>query len=556
MKVIDPNFASKPTLPSDASEERIRSALSKGEPVVFPKETTKPVVDASWIREIDDQSSECNHSVLVANAEIRGPLALPYIVFQGLVWFVNCRFRDQVDFTGSEFKHSLVLGLSCFDAPTLLRETSVAYDLNVVACDFRAPLSLADAEVKQVFSAYGAAFEVVEFNRLHVGKAAFFLPAMVEKTLRPARFNKQAKFLDARFDVTAEFDGAEFMGDADFTRMTVGAHAFFRRAEIAVMPGKGGLYSIPMNERPPVRFAKEATFLDARFGSIADFHDARFAGRVDFARASVQSDLLLINSSFESTVDLSGAEIGNALLLKGARCQAIELRHAKIPAIETDTETLIDGPIDARALSHERFEGDWRRFTDKLEPFTRDPFDDLEKYLRRSADEHEADAVYYERRIRERRVRLRRVREALKLYRLRAAAADLPRVSVDLLEWLSGYGVKPLRFVMVAAVMLALGTWAFSQPGAVVSKTPPGNLETLSKPHEAFSYAFATFIPIVRLPPAERWRPSDDKVVVAKGRALPITYEGVAMILQFAGYLVAPLIITIVKTIISRRETS
>src|SRR5205085_8463433 len=88
-----------------------------------------------------------------------------------------------------------------------------------------------------------------------------------KKGLKPVEFHKKARFVGARIRGNAEFDGAVFEDEATFEHFDVVGDVYFR-------PWK--------KNETPVRFTKKSTFIGARVRGNAEFSGTEFGDRADF----------------------------------------------------------------------------------------------------------------------------------------------------------------------------------------------------------------------------------------------------------------------------------
>ncbi len=553
-----------PTVSPGASEQEVRAKLDAGEPVVFPDgDAGQRVVRAEWITKLDVP-------IRIANAVIRGHWKEGYAVFKSLVSIIDSDFEGEVVLASAKFEGALILRRCRFHDHVNLSQLDIAYDLRLLDATFFSSFLMRDAHIGQVLAAAGAKFHgPTSFGRVQVDKAAFFTPRRRGDALEPTCFYGPVDFIDARFAVTAEFDGAYFAKNADFSRVDVGAEAFFRPPTQATDADTDAFIKVPEEKRVPVIFAGDVIFRDAHFHTAAIFEYAAFHAAADFRRMKVGADALFMSAGFEKGIQFSGATVGadfdlrfsdlgpaaemarmtvsGALAIAGAKAGRIDLRRSQIGTLLVSedpgaSDMVKTKSIHCGSLSFDRFHGDWRRFLPLIEPFSRDPYDALERHLRSAGDENHARDVYFE----------RRKRQGQDL-RKRATLRDFPRAFLlDPFErFVSRYGVRSFGLFFATLFLLALGMLVFTRPGALEPKAP--NVKKTPSTEEAVVYSVALVIPLVQLPPIERWRPSANAIPLP-GPYTTITFETFSAIYRLAGFLFVPLAVAVVTGLLYRRD--
>jgi uncharacterized protein YjbI with pentapeptide repeats len=106
-----------------------------------------------------------------------------------------------------------------------------------------------------------------------------------EVSFRGARFSSEVSFAEARFAALANFSGAQFSGGADFRGAQFAGPAGFNKTQ----------------------FAGQASFDETRFADWAGFVDAQFAGEANFRGAQFASHAGFDAAQFSETTSFRGA---------------------------------------------------------------------------------------------------------------------------------------------------------------------------------------------------------------------------------------------------------
>jgi hypothetical protein len=305
----------------------------------------------------------------------------------------------------------------------------------------------------------------------------------------PVRFAQAGNFSFCRIaGQVADFGDAQFGGKADFSFCQITAHivftgaqfqdeATFYRTSIA-----GDCLFLVDEQDIPVRFAATAEFSNARIGGAAEFTAARFMGPADFSHVQITG-----------AVDFTGAFFGKEAIFVDAQFSA----DAGLRGGFAET-------INLRGTTYEHLNADWRTLFGILSPYDRQPYTQLESTFRRAGDDRAADDVYDARRRREFDDRWppRTLQDAF------WTVEDLGH------RYLAGYGVRPIRFVLWALILLGLGWWVYLQPGAVTYANAEKQKALADRPLEldglrAFLVSLEQLLPIT-IPGGSSFIPSDN----------------------------------------------
>ena len=135
----------------------------------------------------------------------------------------------------------------------------------------------------------------------------FFSTVVATARFEGATFIGTAQFYDTAFADLAFFKGATFMGDATFSRARFAWHANFSHA---IFTG-GTWFSSAI-------FDDEADFKDATFNGNTLFYGTEFEGIADFQPATFKGDAAFTNTTFRTCAWFSGATFAKRAEFSGA----------------------------------------------------------------------------------------------------------------------------------------------------------------------------------------------------------------------------------------------
>jgi hypothetical protein len=344
-----------------------RAWLEHGTPLVFdappadreetPEEKAARTIQAAWLEELASKPARTVRvPVEIAHAIIEGPLDLQHATFEFDLSITHSRFTGEVNSSFATFKRRACFDRCSFSEAANFRAAHAHADFELNDTQFADASGFMDLHVAEVLGANGATFGPVSFERIEVGKGAFF---------KQARFSGEARFLDAHIKGSARFEGAQFEGSGDaasFDGAQIDGGAFFRPAtgadgkplvtrfhgaarflgvhiggnaefEGAQFDGKERAASFDGAQidgsaffRPPTgpdgkplldadghplvtRFQGEAAFPGARVGGQVSFDRAEFAGPALFHRAHFQAEAAFGGAQFKKRASFDGAQI-------------------------------------------------------------------------------------------------------------------------------------------------------------------------------------------------------------------------------------------------------
>jgi hypothetical protein len=318
-----PNPSKYPSAPTETQQW-----LMEGKLIEFPATSPAGVspeewkllrtVRADWLQSLfNSETGICVQPVRIRNAIVEGELRLrnrtaKYTfeitdsVFDGLADFSFFSFDGSADFQRSRFKEGARFNSARF-----------RYDLRLNEAAFMKESAFQAIEVTGRIFALGVHLENAHFASARFLKSAVF-KSRVEAGQPSIRteFVGDAKFPDARFESSVEFDGATFSGKVDFSRTVLAANASFGPARA------GG------TEALRTEFCGEALFRDMNVMGGADFRGAQFAKDASFQQVKVGANWLFnslgtdsgfLRTTFGGAARFDGVQAGARITFEGAQ---------------------------------------------------------------------------------------------------------------------------------------------------------------------------------------------------------------------------------------------
>jgi uncharacterized protein YjbI with pentapeptide repeats len=449
--------------------------------------------------------------------------------------------------------------------------------------------------------------DTVDFEHALFGGDAYFIPVLRGKKINSVCFHGNASFWGARFQSNAEFDGARFLKDADFELVQIENNAHFRHYV------KKNQDTNQKRARPIV-FRGYANFLNMRVKGTANFSGARFRGKAIFAHMQCESPAYFSNqlqtagpvsgrfyseahfqsARFERGADFQGvffkreavfnrAEVKGAALFQGATFSApASFKDATFKVVSFRDGSEDDAAewkpqflktVNMIGFSYERIEVDVRELlSNKLHPYHRQPYTQLQKSLRALGEDRTADRVYLEqRRCQHKRLRERVLSKSEDLEKRRGSRGVLSYLSDFIQRHLFNYGIRPLRLLVISLVVILLGSFIFWIKGSVVLRDkkerlaesyavekPPTSEKPAPEEKEDLSFtqavgvSFNQFIPIVEIPSGSKWKPSTELLPKMNLGFLSFSFYGTLH--RLAGAILVPLGVAALAGMLQRKE--
>ena len=540
-----------------------------------------------------------NRRVQINNAIIRGPLDLSYETINQQVSLINCEFEDPADFSYAVFRRHLILQKSIFKKGFDFEGATI--DLNGRFADIKVlsgKASFQDLHVQGLLNLEHAQFDsaaIVNFSNAHIDKGAYFSDIVFggevvltemriggDLVLTEAHFKKDARFgttkvggslflESAQFDGPAHFVGVETAYSAKLPKATFHKQVGFNEIEVkSSLDLSGAKFEWPGEPArfrqahvmgagilDDIYFAGGAQFDNAHFNGDASFENTVFDGVAQFNKTHFDQTAHFESSVFKNDAVFNEASFGTAhFALTGL------VRPRSVAGGDDNTQIKNDrardqfqGRLDLRGSTYRRIQLHWQSAfrmadgTPRLMGNDQQPYSELEKFLKDTGDDADADGVFLE----WHRVARQEMFQSSKLAWL-----------LDCISWLlTNYGVAPARLLSLSAILLIFGMVIFSLPGAVTmgkGKEQPEEALTFRKDirldhWDAFALSFHEFLPL-DVPFGARWTAANEPVHldlhlgnrVLKVMAMrPSTY---ATLLRISGYILVPLQILIVNGLI------
>jgi hypothetical protein len=192
--------------------------------------------------------------------------------------------------------------------------------------------------------------------------------------------------------------------------------------------------------------------------------------------------------------------------------------------------SIFESDVDLRGLKYERIDSQWELLLSHQEPYSRQPYAQLEATLRAIGDDETADRVYFAQRSRESKNRLHRHN-----------LTDLPGIIWDLfVRLVSGYGVMPSRLIVFTTLLIFAGAVFYLQPGsvsyadAVAQPSGTANLDWI----QAAELSLDQTLPF-DIDAGKRWKPSDQLILELWN--VRIRYAEIGTFQTILGLVVVPL---------------
>ncbi|MBV8276604.1 MAG: pentapeptide repeat-containing protein [Verrucomicrobia bacterium] len=544
--------------------------------------------DASFDRvRIDGSLSFYNDSIRLASvfggvfyireAKVSGPATFTAATFKGEARFDNSRFDSEVIFSGAKFEQNV----SFVGAAVGTNAAFGSYPaLNLEGAVFHQNFDFSRVSVGGDANFTGTKFDqFANFEAIDVKGRAFFHAVPDAKIPGPV-FLGDANFVGAHIAGQAEFQGSKFWGNTKFTSANFQANVFFYGgkdagsatvfnreldfrsvyvAALAFFEGasfKGNTYfSGARIDGAAYFYGETATNAATIFDAIADFSSVKFGGSSNFSGTTFNGMAIFDSSRFDVLADFRRAAFRNNVSFREMTVRTIYFSTNGRLGDGPNSEEQFHTTADFRGCSYDRIyeladeKLDWRALTRHWHPYDRQPYTQLEKSFRSQGQDGLADQVYLERQDKERDEKWQRRDYFGYLFS-------------GLYGILLNYGVRPIRLVLISALLISMGAVLFSQPGALEEHKADQEKSRQSESAagaakidpplrysiwDAFGVSLRLFSPVdvligQRLVPSRNAIPIGIRIFkVLRFKMRPTTYATV--FLQIAGWILVPLII-------------
>ncbi|HHT9124822.1 MAG TPA: pentapeptide repeat-containing protein [Candidatus Brocadiia bacterium] len=475
------------------------------------------------------EALKAGKTVEIRNAVIEGDFNLESVVVEGKVTIEGTMFKGLVDCSYATFKQVLRLNGSTFEGDANFSAATAEKDIFLNNATFKAA-NFVDLSVTGVFYCESTTFKKgAIFARTTIKKDIFLEKSIFEdgeasflKTLiggaaefTCAVFKQKANFNSAQIEELAAFNQATFEGDADFISAQIGGNAEF---DGAVFKQKANFNSAQIEGHAffrPATFEGDADFGSAQIGGNAGFTNAHFKEYANFYTAQFKMDAIFEGTVFDKNVIF----------------QNISFRTC---FFDRDPAKQFLGTIDLRGCTYERIEPTsiWEELMNRLYPYDRQPFTQLEETFRRAGQDRLANEVYYARKEKETALYKERKERLIWIGRL-------------VHKWLVGYGVHIWRILIASVIAVIIGTAVFQIDRAIELKQETQQLtaeegssntnQDRGVPHgwcDGFWLSVRFFLPM-EIPFGSKW-------IASSNTFCGIKFSTIAIILKIAGWVLVP----------------
>jgi uncharacterized protein YjbI with pentapeptide repeats len=392
--------------------------------------------------------------------------------FLGEANFLEARFGGTADFDGAQFVTHCNFRRVQIGGDAFFRTVREAQSLSYLC--FGGDAFFDGARIGGTAYFHGAQFlRQAHFSGAYFGRDIFFQPLTVGGRTIRNYFCGEAQFIGAQVQGDAVIESARFLAPVDFQSVHVAGNALLRgrHTESKVLP---------------LWFCGETKFLGADIEGIGDFSRIQSRGRFTFTGCHVGGETLFSYSRFDHIAEFIGARFESQGQFRWVRFKKEALfNRAQIKGSAFFQGTIFNGPVnffeagfdsvffhtnqpqggqpqdevqfqdrvDLRGFTYVNISVHWERLLDKLSPYDRQPYNQLEKFLRSAGNDREAGYVYLKRRKEERRrlwqlVRRRDTEDTVTRWQ---AFRETPRLGFDVIQhYLFRYGIRPFRLLWLS----------------------------------------------------------------------------------------------------------
>jgi hypothetical protein len=465
-------------------------------------------VDTKFKQQARFNNARIDGAALFDSAIFEGEADFGHARIGGITEFDGARFRRRASFNGARTEGALFNSAIFEDEANFV---SIKIDANAefIKTEFKQEASFNGARIGGFAGFNEAQFKWASFNTVQIELAALFNSAIFEgeADFWGAEIGANAEFAGARFEQQAIFNGAQIKGDIYFMGTTV-ANVYFQNTSFRTAYFGEYLFSwdeVPGNDSVRlVEFLKQEFDISwvetAKIEKIDDVRTIRVADEKNYLSLGLNNEKTKVNLKID---DGRSAEF------------IAKSENGKLNIYFEDFGKQFHGKIDLRGCSYNRIQPIhiWEQLMDRLDPYDRQPFTQLEETFRRSGLDELANDVYHKR---------KRLESGQKTYK-----KNLGAWMMDRFLWrLTGYGVRLKQLLLFIIPLLIIGTFIFTLEGAVEP--------AIKSPWDAFWVSFSTFLP-VEIPSGAAWKPTSDVI-----QLLGIKFTTFATILKLAGWILVP----------------
>ena len=497
--------------------------------------------------------------------------------FKGYTSFSHAQIDGSAYFLGVEFGGSASFERAVIGGHAIF-QTLPGDDRRPSICvTFKKDASFLAAQIGANAEFDGACFEgEAVFERVTVNRNAVFRSFLLDGNIVRATFIGSTTFLGAKIGGSAEFFGASFSAGASFASIQVDGNALFQHTfdddEVGSVCFSGAVDFTDSHFKqqacfPRVCFRDAVDFTNIEVEGVIQFSETCFEGETKFTSAHLKSQANFERARFLESVDFrdlkvegaaffTGAEFTKDTILTAARFKSLHFTDTKFRKAQISGRSIFRrreaGNLDLRGLNYEQIECDAKALMASLGPYDRQPYTVLEKVIRSTGQDREADNVYYQ----------ARDQEGLQLWEkifVDREFKHLPKaISNYFQKAVFRFGIRPYRLIAYCVLVLSLGFYVFGHEGAIMHKdkrdrAAQDDAALMISSGEAFNVSLRQFIPIVEIPIAGDYVPSDRPAPGPMGK-VGLSFAGYATVHRLFGFLLIPLGLASLTGLIQRRK--
>jgi uncharacterized protein YjbI with pentapeptide repeats len=246
-------------------------------------------IDAAWLNNLTAGIERTiDVPIVISGAVITGRLDLRFATFKHELTITDSDFQGEVVLSFATFERPVSFQGTHFIAPLHLRGAHAKSDFSLARAQLHEPSTFDDMQTDGVFTADAATFTEVTFRRIRFKSAAQFEPASKDGQRQPVRFNGPVSFEDAEIAGPVYFNSAQFgaAAPANFRRIRINSATYFRCYTSESSPGDGEVVAARFGSTVDFSFAYVnglLSFEGAEFVGKADFVRLHIDSYIDFS---------------------------------------------------------------------------------------------------------------------------------------------------------------------------------------------------------------------------------------------------------------------------------
>ena len=269
---------------------------------------------------------------------VTSPIIIINSVIDGSVYMNGTVFQDIAVFEGTRFKGPAFLILSRFNEITRFSDAQFKETANFWMAQFNQTADFSEAQFNQITRFTDMQFKkTANFENAQFKDIGYFLEARFNQTadFSGAQFNQTADFSGAQFDQTADFTGAQFIGTVEFRETQFNQTASFWNAKFIQTTYFTGAQFNGTVEFIVTQFNQTALFWEAQFNQTTSFAGAQFNKESYFSDTDFLN-VIFNYSLFSKEAFFDGAQINGTLFLYRTKYDTLNIRWSSIHDLAYD----------------------------------------------------------------------------------------------------------------------------------------------------------------------------------------------------------------------------